>query len=434
MSAADCERWENRLLDLAYGEIEEGDEREVRAHLDGCEHCRRGLEKLTRGRSLARHLEQHEPPAEAMQVVLRAARDKALEIEAARAQAAQAKAENEEAAAARPAPPAPKPKSWWGAVLDVVMAPQFAMATLLLLTVGVGLWWFPGRGPSAGAPPLVSEPATTTARGPEALTPAEPLRFEVDPRTGRVEAHHEGDEEVAVAPTRPRGIHLPSDEPAETGTGEELSAAATVMLDDGESAGVVVDGLLPEPEAPSLEMGSFELGAAESGTGVGGTAGRPRGPSVAWGPSPGGSAPSLPVAPSTAPSVAPSAAPPTEGRSSERAESDEVESPSVDGSTLMAAALLRQARDLVRAGRDRDAIAQYESLLTRYRSAAEAPTAMIELADCYRRTGAISRARGWLERAANHPSVAATARRELLRLDAAPPAVDSDEAVTSDSY
>lgn len=426
MSAADCERWENRLLDLAYGEIEKGDEREVRAHLDGCEHCRRGLEKLTRGRSLARHLEQLEPPPEAMQAVLRAARDKALEIEAARAQAAQAKAEHEESAAARPAPPPPEATSWWGALLGVVMAPQFAMATLLLLTVGVGLWWFPGRGPSTGAPPLVSEPTTTLAAGPEALTPAEPLRFEVDPRTGRVEAHHEGEGEAVaeVAPTRPRGIHFPTEAPPETG--ESLAGAATVMLDDGESVGTVVDGVLPEPEAPRLELGM----TAES-SGLGASSAATSRPSIGW-PSP--SAGSAPATTGSVPPVAPAPATPmAEGRVAERAPMDEVESPTVDGSTLMAAALLRQARDLVRAGRDREAIAQYESLLTRYRSAAEAPTAMIEIADCYRRTGAISRARGWLERAAGYPSVAAAARRELLRLDAAPPAVDS-EAATSDSY
>lgn len=398
MSAADCERWENRLLDLAYGEIEESDEREVRAHLDGCEHCRKSLEKLGRGRALARHFEQVEPPAEAMQVVLAAARDKALEVQAARAAAARAKAEAEaQAAMAKPADAAPARESWWSTILGIVMAPQFAMATLLLLTVGVGLWWFPdGDGGSAGAPPLLSEP-TTVAVGPEALTPAEPLHFEVDPRTGRVEAHHGEEAEVAVE--RVRGVHVPTAEDrAPEATGSAVAALEPphdilIALEDGDTAGEVVEEALPDLSADGPSEMAMAVAPVTEGS----------------------SAPS--VAPTRPAPSAPGAAP-----------AEEVEPPSVGGTPMLAAGLLRQARELVASHRDREAITQYETLLSRYRGAAEAPAAMLEVAACYRRIGAISRARGWLERAASQPSVASDARRELLRLDAAPDEVGTGAA------
>lgn len=404
MSAADCERWENRLLDLAYGEIEEADEREVRAHLDGCEHCRSSLGRLSRGRALASKLPQLEAPPDVMQVVLRAARDKALELEASRkaAAVAQAKQEVELAEAARPAPAAPQ-RSWWESVLAVVMAPQFAMATILLLTVGVGLWWFPGsHGDGRNAPRLVSEP--TAAAGPEALVPAEPLRFDVDPRTGRVEAHHEGEAETVAEARPPSRIRPPPVvvSPDEAGT---ETAVATVHVEDGESAGMVVDGVLPDTArstGPEMGIAMDEPALPSAGDRI---TEAPMVPSseAAAERAPGGVAPP-PAAPSTAGATG---------------LSYDVERADPDGDVMLSAGLLRQARELARAGRDRDAIAQYESFLRGYRTAGAAPTAMLELADCYRRTGQLDRARSWLERAAAIPSVATAARRELVRLDAA---------------
>jgi len=410
MSAADCERWENRLLDLAYGEIEEAGEREVRAHLDGCEHCRRGLEKLERGRSLARHLPQDDAPADVMQVVLRAARDKALEIEAARASAAATAAlvKQEPRVQSPKAQRGPDAGGWWAAVLSVVMAPQFAMATLLLLTVGVGLWWFPGREGSPGAgTPLLSEPSDV-ARGPEALTPADPIRFEVDPRTGHVEAHREGElEEERVASSDRRGIR-PGPRGAvveEEGSASAAAAAATLLLGDDSTAGVVVDGVLPSTTAPADSLGM--TAPSEGGERVPPPPTAPTPPTLAE----VRSAPSAMASGSSAGAGHPGAA--------ATRVLDEVEAPSPDGDVMVGSALLNQARELSHAGRDREAIAQYESFLSRYRTAANAPTAMIEVAVLYRRTGALSRARSWLERAAAIPSVAATARRELVRLDAA---------------
>lgn len=389
MSAADCERWENSLLDLAYGELDEPAEREVRAHLDGCDHCRGALEKLTRGRALARKLPQLEPPPEVVSAVLRAARDKALEVEAARAEAARKKEE-----AALPSAPerTPEPdRTFWSWLLGIAMSPQFAMVSLLVLTVGVGLWWFPGvTGRRPTAPPLVSEPTAPGTR-PEALAPAEPLRFDVDPRTGRVEALAEGEEagsheeEGEARPDRRIRIASAHDEERTEGGSEAsaIAAAAGIELADGAGAGTVIESPLP------------------TGDGLG--------------------ASSLAAATETAPAGAAVAIPSTERvvTSPMPAMTDEVEAPTPDGPTMMAAGLLRQARELARAGRDRDAVSQYEALLTRYPSSSEAPQAMVEVAEIYRRMGLPTRARRWLERAAEVPAVASAARRELLRLDAA---------------
>lgn len=428
MSAADCERWENRLLDLAYGEIEEAGEREVRAHLDGCEHCRRGLEKLERGRALARHLPQEDAPADAMQVVLRAARDKALEIEAARASAAASAAlvKQEPARAAPEEAREPDAGGWWATVLSVVMAPQFAMATLLLLTVGVGLWWFPGgRNPSGPGTPLLSEPSEL-ARGPEALAPADPIRFEVDPRTGHVEAHREGEpEERRVASADRRGIRGPRGPVEEEGTSSPAAAAATLHLADESGAGVVVDGVLPSTSpsaADSLAMGPASGVERAPAT----TPAIPTTPPVPEAPA-AGMGPTSDRAPATSP-------PATSGHPIAARSIDEVEAPSPDGDVMVASAMLNQARELARTGHDRDAIARYESFLSRFRTSANAGAAMIELAELYRRTGALSRARSWLERATAIPSVAATARRELVRLDAAEREAPDHAASAEPSY
>jgi hypothetical protein len=404
MSAADCERWENRLLDLAYGEIDEAEEREVRAHLDGCDHCQGALEKLSRGRALAKKLPQLEPPAAMVSAVLRAARDKALEIEAARAEAAR----DEEEAAAKAAPPeaAPVPeKSFWTWLVGVATSPQFAMVSLLVLTVGVGLWWFPGvTGHRPLTPPLVAEPTGATGT-PEALAPAEPLRFDVDPRTGRVEPLAEGETERPERVVERTGrVRMPtpaaptvSDDDGEEESGASAVASVTgVLVEDGSGAGTVIESPLPPSTAPSLGLSSTSpTGSAGSGLGAAERVGTLSTPGT-------GSATGL-------------------GRTAESpgVAGDEVEAPTVDGPTMLAAGLLRQARELARGGRDREAAVQYEALLSHYPTASEAPRAMLEVAEIYRRLGLVTRARRWLERAAEQPAVAAAARREMLRLDAA---------------
>jgi hypothetical protein len=344
MSAADCERWENHLLDLAYGEVEAGEEAEVRGHLDGCDHCRAALARLERGRSLARDLPREEAPAEVVSAVLRAARDKAHELAAAR----HAELPDE----SPPAPPAalPEPAAGpWRWLVALATSPQFAMVSLLVLTVGVGLWWFPAvTGAPSAAPPLLAEPDDSSGR-PEALAPAEPLRFDVDPRTGRVEAL--GGTGSPPRPGRPLepGRRTASPEPVGVET----------------------------PEAPAPEV--------------------------------------------------PSEDPPTEGEPLVRrppdddplARGDEVAPPDMDGETLLSAALLEQARELARAGREREAAARYEAWIERHAAAAEAPRAMLELADTYRRLGRLDRARSWLDRAGEHHAVEGEVRRERLRLDTA---------------
>jgi len=358
MSAADCERWENHLLDLAYGEVEPRDEADVRGHLGGCDHCRAALARLERGRSLARDLPHEEPPGEVVSAVLRAARDKAHEFAATR--------HAERPDGSPPAPPLPPPvpvAGPWRWLVALATSPQFAMVSLLVLTVGVGLWWFPAvtGGPTA-APPLLAEPGGPDER-PEALAPAEPLRFDVDPRTGRVEARAEaGSAERTGRPVEPARRTPPPEPPAVRGTSPEEPVLAEPPGD-------------PPAEDEALAPRAPEDVVAAAG--------------------------------------------------------DEVAPPEMDGAALLPAALLEQARALARAGRQREAAARYEAWIERHPAVAEAPRAMLELADTYRRLGQLDRARSWLDRAAEHRSVEREARRERVRLDtieAAPARADRTSA------
>jgi hypothetical protein len=266
MSAADCERWENHLLDLAYGEVDPRDEAEVRGHLDGCDHCRAGLARLARGRSLARELPQEEPPAEVISAVLGAARDRARELAAAR--------HAERPDESSPAPPAPPPEPVagpWRWLVALATSPQLAMVSLLVLTVGVGLWWFPAvSGVPTAAPPLLAEPHGADVR-PEALAPAEPLRFDVDPRTGRVEAL--GDSGRGERPDRAtepaRRTAAPEPLPSAEASPEETATAAPLLGPPGAEDDVLAPpaaeavGAPPEDEvAPPEVDGALLLSSA----------------------------------------------------------------------------------------------------------------------------------------------------------------------------
>ena len=75
-----CDTAEARLLDLVYGELEDGEASAVRAHAAGCDACGRSLAKLEGGRAIARRMDTAEdaPPA-VLSAVLAAARAKAGE-------------------------------------------------------------------------------------------------------------------------------------------------------------------------------------------------------------------------------------------------------------------------------------------------------------------------------------------------------------------
>lgn len=417
----DCERCESLLLEYVSGELPENDAAEMRAALEVCEHCRHAHEKLERGRALASELPLMDPPPAIFATVMRAAEARALELRA-------------EATAARAPEPAPVERApvrdeedgplegVWKWLAGLLHGPQFAMAALLVLMVGVGLWWVPAlSGPRPIAPPLVSDtPEATAHRG--TLVPAEVPHLEIDPRTGRVErenAEEEGRlaeghaERVAVADeahVRPVLI-APTDE-AEGTEGDGLSAIAALELGTGESiGGRTEDGVLPSmapstSPATALAPTTPPPAAAPTPTERVGTS---YGASPGSGTAPGGSYGSY------------------GGGSSGLAESDEVPAPTPDDS-MIPASLLTQARELVRAGSLLEATRAYERLLSEHPDYGSAPRAMIELAEVFRRRGSISSARRWLIRAEGYASVAPDARRELARLDAMSRAASIDMA------
>ena len=82
-------------------------------------------------------------------------------------------------------------------------------------------------------------------------------------------------------------------------------------------------------------------------------------------------------------------------------------------------------------------MANYERFLARSFKHPDAPIAMLEVADCYRRVGRLADAQRWLERATKSPRVAAAARRELegvrrMRLQQAKPAAEPAEAAAAE--
>lgn len=403
----DCERCESLLIDYVSGELGDAETAELRAALEVCEHCRLTLAKLERGRALAAQLPTVEPPPAILAAVMRAAEARAAELA-------------REHEAARPPERAPAPKraieeeggpleGVWRWLAGLLHGPQFAMAALLVLMVGVGLWWVPAlTGPRAGPPPLVSD--TPPATGPSAsLAPREVPRLEIDPRTGRIVSSEEvnaaAEEREATGPARP--IVVAEAEEAADRTTDRAPAPALLEADDERTAEADAD------RAALAAAGSVALGAGES------LAGRAE----------LGALPPLP-APSTSPAtgMAPSApyrggegsASGVTGERVARSSLDDLDSvpaPSPD-ETMLPASLHTQARLLARSGSLADAARTYERLLSEHDDYASAPRAMVELADVYRRSGSISSARRWLERAARFPSVASDARRELARLDA----------------
>jgi hypothetical protein len=82
MTHQDCQ---DRLLDLAYGELGPSEVAEVEAHLEGCETCRAELARLGGTRTMMRRLEPEPPPQHGEHLVLTAARQAAERRRARRA-------------------------------------------------------------------------------------------------------------------------------------------------------------------------------------------------------------------------------------------------------------------------------------------------------------------------------------------------------------
>jgi hypothetical protein len=404
----DCEACDALLIDLVERELDETRAAEVRAHAATCESCGRSLARLEGGRRAARELLRAEPPR--LDAVMAAARARAAEVRA----AAHVEQVRSESVPTPPvvAPPEPSDKTWLDAVWrwlgSWATGPQVAMAALLVLMVGIGLFNLPQfrSHEGTGADGALVEPDVHAEMG-SALDPAAPLDLDVDPRTQHVTLGGEqagalGDPTHDVRPTttlaqtetdhatertaeRPPVVHeTAAADTAEASDRIDELALAEIPASDG--VGRVEDG--PLPDVP---------GGAEAQTGI--------------------------VMPSQRPSTTPMAVRPPATRSGSTYD-DMVAPPSTSPAGIMPAAIHHQARALASAGHCDEAVPRYRSLLAEHPDYADAPRAMIELAECDRRLGRLDDADRWLTRAETFPSVSADARRERVRVSAERRAVD----------
>lgn len=410
----DCEACDALLIDLVERELDETRAAAVRAHASGCETCGRALERLEGGRRAARELLRAEPPR--LDAVMAAARARAAEIRAAAA------AEQERRAEAVSAPPEPvvpqRSETWLEGAMRWLGAwatrPQVAMAALLVLMVGIGIFNLPQFRSHEGADPdgVLVEPDVRAELGPSALDPADPLELDVDPRTQRV-ALGSGEHEAPTEddPTRDRRptttIASATAQDETSATHEERRPTPPTTHDATDTAEAIALEQRPAPAPEGLAVAEIAphdgLGRVEDGPlpdlGQAGTSSE--GSAVVLAPAPMVAPhPSAPTTPSAATGVRPVAP-----------AYDEVEPPTSGLAAAMPAAIHRQARALAAAGHCDEALPRYRALLTDHPDYADAPRAMLELADCDRRLGRFGDAERWLTRAETFPSVSADARR-----------------------
>lgn len=364
-TSMDCELCERGLVDLSYGELDEGTAAQVRAHLEGCASCRQAWERIEAGRGIARRLVLEDAPS--LTKVLEAAREQAALNRAAR--------EANTAPLAQPAVSpveAPAPKgSWLEWLSALVMGPQLGVVTVLLLVVGIGLWYLPQLrdGGSPGSAALL-EPDPQHGAEASALAPAEPLQLSHDPRTGRVTVDRPQGREVESAPPRPVAPRPEVRAASPQDSFQARDELAELAAIDGELA--ADSAAMRDELVPTTTPGA--VAALEE----------PAPPAV------------------TAPAAA-------------RDDQEAV----MDSDDLAAAALHGQARQLAQANRHLDAVARYQQLLTRHPQYLDGARASLEMAESLRRLGRVREARVALERASRSPvaSIAGAARRQLLELD-----------------
>jgi len=211
----DCTHCEPVLLDLCYGELAPAQERDVRAHIADCPTCRKALSRLEAGQALARHLADEAPPPELTDRIMRAAR----------------------AHARRSASPLERLQGLIEAMARLAMTRHFAMATLSVLIVVVGLWSVPeltGRrearpdtlvveAPNEEAGP--SREVAASAAPASAVAPEPVAVAQNSARLGRGEARRKTDEVASKRSERARAYPASSGPAADRAERPQPSAA-----------------------------------------------------------------------------------------------------------------------------------------------------------------------------------------------------------------
>jgi len=435
-----CQNCDERLLDLLYGEIAGPEAEEARAHVRECASCGRSFAQLEAAHRLATQLPEPEPPRALDARILAAARQK-VGAEPARPRAARA-GDSDTA-------------GLWAGILrwlgGFAMGPQVAMATIMLLVVAIGLWHLPGRRrePTAGGGTVVQPEDHGEAAPSATLEPAAPLDLDLDPRTGRLRARDDeggGAAEQTAGRERPRGAQAEAPASPRSQAGGEVVNGPLAELAGTrtrQAANVPADvpaqaraGLPTRPAAgrnavPLLEDdGDVAMGDAVMAQATGARQQGSAAPQQAPLPAPTEPAPTSTLdlrrteGTTASQAPAPDTGAYTRGMDYYRRndyagairELNRVVADPSSGS-LVPSALHHLARSHRSAGACRSAVPQYESLLRRFPAYGDAPRAMLELADCYRRVGRLSDARTMLLRAQRYQSVAPAAQRELMRVD-----------------
>lgn len=217
-----CENCETQLLALLYGELDATSAASVREHSDGCASCGATRERLESARRIVRQLSVETPsPRVHAAIMTRAQAQLRGEVMGTRSSGAE-RADGDEAQG-----PLQRFVAWLG---GFVLGPQVAMAMVLMLMVGVGLYYLPGLRTSRNVPggAIVNADPGDEAGPSAAIQPAAPLDLRFDTRTNR---RFPGDG-TAVAHTARPGSD-PSAAPAQgvvTGPLPERSGAALAEL------------------------------------------------------------------------------------------------------------------------------------------------------------------------------------------------------------
>lgn len=416
-----CEACTDRLVELLYEELPDAETEATRTHLDGCEACAEAYERITMGHDFAALLPMDDPPAAALSSVLEMAAQKAAER---RPEIDELEDEEEGT------PPRDDDEtSAWGALLHWVggfaMRPQFAMAMMLFLMVGLGMWYLPslqdGNDPTGGHAYLRADGDDEV--GPSQL-PREPLDLVPHPRRGRILPREEGDDErpraTATPPPRERTTPPPAqaDAPEEVldAPTEDAIAAHALELSPGETAMAGAEpgqpGRAAERAAPQSAMAMVDRG---------------------------GPAPSLAPAPAVTPEASEAEG---AGTAQERLDrglarfrqrdyrgaEEELEAvirrPDMSVARALPSVLHHLARSRRHQSNCRGAVGTYERLLRDHPTYSGRGEAMVEAAACYRQLGRLSQARRWAEAGRSVRGASAAAGRELALIAMAERAQD----------
>ncbi|HEX6240751.1 MAG TPA: hypothetical protein VFZ61_07655, partial [Polyangiales bacterium] len=274
--AITCESCRELLIELVCEELPPERAAEVRAHALRCERCGRELEKLTGTLRVSRELPLLSPSPEFEQRVMQAARD---------AMARRARGPAREAEASAPA--SSKLTAWFARLGSFAMSPQVAMASVLLLVIGIGLYALPlGHQPEPTALRAAEDEAPTehhSAESPAASATAVPV---AQGEIAGEEVPAERVQETAVKEARggSRNVPLQAKRKAETALRDDFAALESAELSKAKSA----PRAFPEskaapadPESPAAKRSASKpqknvelegvagLGAASSGGGGG---------------------------------------------------------------------------------------------------------------------------------------------------------------------